>query len=145
MEVPEEKVLSERLAELDNERSKAKDQLNRERLTRVTNDTLRTITSPEFMERLHKSRIAAESGEGMAAAAHLLSIEGLREAGVDIPDDFRVTSRVFEDRETGVRLKIDEGFPDRPGGLDPDALVLGWGACAGGGGLTFCGCGGFST
>ncbi len=118
----------------------AKDQLDRERLMRVTGQVIETITSPAFVERMRKARQAADEGCELDTAADLLSIKGLRDAGVDIPEDFRLTSRVFEDREQGFRLELNSDARLGPGGSP-----LGWGGCAGAGGLTFCGCGGFST
>ena len=119
----------------------AKGQLDRERLMRVSSEVINTITSPEFVEKMRKARISANEGGGLEEAAKLLSIDGLREAGVDIPTDFRLTSRVFEDRATGFKLELKSDLRTSRPGTEP----LGWGACAGGGGLTFCGCGGFST
>jgi hypothetical protein len=58
---------------------------------------------------------------------------------VEIPDDLRVTSRVFEDHRTGLDLNI------RTAPLDPKGGPVGWGVCAGGGGDEYCACAGFST
>jgi hypothetical protein len=92
---------------------------------------------------MRRARIQADGGGAIEDAAQLLSIKGLRDAGAEIPDDFRLTSRVFEDREQGFKITL-EGDPARPpiSGVDPR---IAWGACGGAGGLTFCGCGGFST
>lgn len=133
-----EQELKAKLDQVEGQRKEAKDQLDRERLIRVTGDVIKTITDQGFVEKMRLAREGADKGEGLDAAAKLLSLEGLREAGVDIPEDFRLTSRVFEDRLSGFRLDID------PVKIDPLAPIA-WGACAGGGGLTFCGCGGFST
>jgi hypothetical protein len=139
---PTEKQGSARLEKerlLQEKAQYAKDQLDRERLTRVTGEVVETITSPEFVERMRKARLAADAGSELDVAANLLSIEGLRAAGANIPADFRLTSRIFEDREQGFRLELRST-------LGTDAISqLGWGACAGAGGLSFCGCGGFST
>lgn len=132
--------LESKLQSAEKERDYVKGQLDRERLLRVTNELIDTITAPEFVEKMRKARVSADAGKGMDAAADLLSIDSLRKAGVDIPKDFRMTSRVFEDLEAGV--KIEQRLPF-PGG--PDIDPLGWGACGGAGGLSFCGCGGFST
>jgi hypothetical protein len=133
--------LREDLARRDDDRRQVHERLSRERLTRVTTEMVQTLTSPAFFDKVRDARDAADRGEGMEAAARLLSIESLRELGVDIPDDFRMTSRVFEDRENGGQVE----FRDVPI-FDPnDPGLVGWGGCAGGGGLTFCGCGGFST
>lgn len=133
--------LEARLTDLEAERREVKGQLDRDRLLRVTSEVVETITSPEFIERMRKARDQSDKGEGMDAVAKVLSIEGLREAGANIPKDFRLTSRVFEDKVRGERFEIGPIV----GGRMPDMDPLGWGACAGAGGLSFCGCGGFST
>jgi hypothetical protein len=135
-----ERRLQDRINQLDNERIQVKSQLDRERLVRVTNGVIETITSPEFIERMQQARMMADSSEGYDAVAKLLTLESLRAAGAEIPDDFRLTSRVFEDKVNGVRFELKSDLTGIPG-LEP----LGWGACGGAGGLTFCGCGGFST
>lgn len=137
----EKAKLENRLDELETERREVKGQLDRDRLMKVTSEVVETITSPEFIERMRKARDQADKGDGMDAVSKVLSIEGLREAGASIPEDFRLTSRVFEDKLRNERFEIG---PIDVGRI-PDADPLGWGACAGGGGLTFCGCGGFST
>lgn len=134
-----ERELQAELDRVEDERRNAKGQLDRERLLRVTNDVVQTITSPRFVESMRQARREADEGAGLETAADLLSIDGLRGAGVDIPDDFRMTSRIFEDREQGVRFEL------RPIPTDPTIRPPEWGGCAGAGGLSFCGCGGFST
>lgn len=124
------------------EKMSEKDQLDRERLMRVTSDVITTITDPGFVDKMRQARKGADKGEGLDAAAKLLSLDGLRKAGVDVPKDFRLTSRVFEDKVEGFRIDIREPLVRLPGGGVPP---LQWGACGGAGGLTFCGCGGFST
>ncbi len=140
MKISKEKLES-RLDVIEAERREVKGQLDRDRLLRVTSEVVETITSPEFIERMRKAREQADNGDGMDAVAKVLSIEGLRDAGAEIPKDFRLTSRVFEDKVRGERFEIRPTFDPNIPTMDP----LGWGACAGGGGLTFCGCGGFST
>ena len=130
-------TLEANLAAIETQRIEAKGQLDRERLTRVTSDLIETITSPEFIENMRVARKEADAGAGMDVASELLSINALRRAGVDIPNDFRMTSRVFEDKSDGFRLEIKD--------LGDIGGPLSWGACGGAGGLTFCGCGGFST
>ena len=136
-----ESGLAERYIAVGEEKLIAKRELDRERLVRVTNSLIETITSEGFVEKMRVARLQADSGAGMDTAADLLSIASLREAGLDIPDDFRMTSRVFEDREAGLRIEKFDHLNMDPIDIDP----LGWGACGGAGGLTFCGCGGFST
>jgi hypothetical protein len=112
-------------------------QLDRERLTKITDSLIQTITSPEFIERMRSFRSVAERTSSFEEAGSLMSIESLREAGAELPEDFRITSRVFEDYEKGTRIAVSpiEGFDPR----------VAWGACAGGGAATVCGCAGGST
>jgi hypothetical protein len=135
-----EASLRAELGARESERQSVKDRLDRERLTRVTSEMIQAMTSPEFVERVRSARDAADKGAGMEVAAQLLSVEELRRSGVDVPDDFRMTSRVFEDLERGTRIVVSD-IPT-VGDFDP---TVAWGGCAGGGGLSFCGCGGFST
>jgi hypothetical protein len=134
-----EEAAKQQLDELDEQRANVKNQLDRERLVRVTGSVIETITSPAFVEKMRQARKAATEGAGMDAAAEFLSLEGLRAAGADIPPDFRMTSRVFEDRVEGLRTEIRAAAPG------PNDPVPQWGGCAGAGGLTFCGCGGFQV
>lgn len=139
-DLEKEQELQAQFNRADEERRIAKEQLDRERLIRVTDEVIRTITTPEFFERMRLAREAADEGAGLDAAADLLSIERLREAGVDIPEDFRISSRTFEDRIQGLRFELQP--VQSVGGTDPIRPDIG--VCAGGGGLTFCACGGFS-
>lgn len=132
--------LEDRMAKVDAERAEIKAQLDRERLVKITSNVIETITAPEFIERMRVARDEAADGAGMEKVGEMLTIEGLRKAGADIPEDFRLTSRVFEDKVNGLRFEVTPKL-DRIPDIDP----LGWGACAGGGAATVCGCGGFST
>lgn len=112
-------------------------QIDRERLTTITNSLIQTITSPKFIERMRQFREKAGGKPDFGEAAELMSLESLRAAGADLPADFRLTSRVFEDSETGLKLDIRAGQLQTAGGP-----ILKWGACAGGGAATVCGCAG---
>lgn len=136
-----EKSLKEQLAGIDQERLIVKNQLDRERLVTITSNLIETITSPQFIERMRQFRTKAGAGANFSDAADLMSLENLRAAGANIPDDFRLTSRVFEDAETGLRVEI-KPRAKLPGAADN---TLAWGACAGGGAATVCGCAGGST
>lgn len=113
----------------------------RDRLIRATTTVIETITSPGFMEKMREARARAEANGGLDELAGLLSISGLREAGADIPDDFRLTSRVFEDRVGGLKLDI-ETSPRREPGEEPVPVPMG--GCAGGGAASVCGCAGWT-
>jgi hypothetical protein len=133
-----EQELHDQLEQKDKERQSVKDQLDRERLLRVTGDVIKAITAPAFVEKMRLARVEFEAGKGLDVGAKILSIEGLREAGVDIPTDFRLTSRVFEDHVEGTRLEIKSEKSPGP------ELGASWGACAGAGGpLISCGCAGW--
>ena len=79
------------------EKAELKGDLDRDRLMAATNTVIETITSPEFVEKMRQAREAAEKDGGYEAVAKILSLEGLRAAGAKIPEDFRLTSRIFED------------------------------------------------
>lgn len=115
-------------------------QIDRERLTTITNSLIQTITSPKFIERMRQFREKAGSNPDFGDAADLMSLESLRAAGAEVPNDFRLTSRVFEDSETGFKLDIRPAQRAVAGGP-----ILKWGACAGGGAATVCGCAGGGT
>ena len=113
--------------------------IDRERLTTITNSLIKTITSPQFIERMRQFREKAATKPDFGAAADLMSLESLRAAGAELPPDFRLTSRVFEDAATGLKLDIR---PTQQQAVDGSKLE--WGACAGGGAATICGCAGGS-
>ena len=129
-----------RMDALESERRLVKSQLDRERLKDITNSLIETITSPQVIENMKSFRAKAAKGGSFDDAADLMSLEVLRAAGAKLPDDFRLSSRVFEDLETGTKIEIRPPHID-VGDIDP----LAWGACAGGGAATVCGCAGGST
>ena len=103
-------TLEANLAAIETQRIEAKGQLDRERLTRVTSDLIETITSPEFIECMRVARKEADAGAGMDVASELLSINALRRAGVDIPNDFRMTLGSFTARAIPSQLRKDRIF-----------------------------------
>lgn len=144
------KSLEEKFADISREQLLVKSQLDRERLTTITSNLIDTITSPKFVDRMRQFREKADGGASFDDAADLMSLESLRAAGATIPDDFRLTSRVFEDRVTGLRIDIRPprdigGILDPRGGFGDAGGPVEWGACAGGGAATVCGCAGGST
>jgi hypothetical protein len=135
------KALETELKDLDSKRVIVKEALNRDRLNEITNNIIETISSPKFMERMKSFRDkAAVEGVDFAEAGNIMSIESLKEAGATIPDDFRLTSRVFEDREIGLKIEFND-----PKRRIMDVGPVAVGACGGAGGLSFCACGGGST
>lgn len=133
--------LNQRYNEIEQERGEIKSQLDRDRLTKATTSVVEAITSAPFIERMREFRERAARGDvALEEVSQLLSVDGLRAAGAELPDDFRLSSRTFEDFQTGTRIDI------RPGNVIGDiGMAPQWGACAGGGAATVCGCAGGST
>jgi hypothetical protein len=133
--------LLRQLEKQDQERKDTKRELDRERLIRVTAGVIDTITSPEFVERMRLAQLELQRGGGMEAAAKLLSLDALRQSGAEIPDDFRLTSRIFEDPANGLRVE----YKSEVSSSNVD-MQTAWGACAGAGGpLIGCGCSGWQV
>lgn len=114
------------------------DQMDRDRLMRISNTLIETVTSPKVIEHMYEFRKRAAEGASLDEAGDLMSLGALRAAGADLPEDFRLTSRVFEDREKGVRLEL------KPSSLETFGGDVALGVCAGGGAGTVCGCAGGS-
>jgi hypothetical protein len=115
------------------------DELDREQLRKIAGQLIATLTSPAFIEKLSEARKGAETdGPAFDRMANLLSIEGLREAGVDIPPTFRMSSRTFEDKAAGIRLTSE---PDTKTTVD-DKEIHPLGICGGAGFGHVCACGG---
>ncbi|MFM0140603.1 hypothetical protein [Caballeronia grimmiae] len=80
--------------------------LTRESLQKETDAVLDAITHPAFLERMQSFR-ATPLEERYAMAASNLTPEALKSAGVPMPPDMRVSSRVFEEGEGGNRASVD--------------------------------------
>lgn len=146
------------------------EELDPQRLREITEQMLRAMTSPEFVEQLQAVR-NARGDRQLAEASQRLTPEALREAGVDLPDGMRISSRYFEeDYDFPIELGDIGDGPNivnalneaQPGLLDdlkdehPEAFrkivtvdsdgVMPTGepgvlaGCCGGGGATVCGC-----
>jgi hypothetical protein len=138
--MPDPRELKQQLQDLDLQRARVQEELDRDRLTTATNNLLQTITSAPMMERMREFREKAAAGEVKTEeAVGLMSLEELRAAGAKLPEDFRLTSRVFEDLESGSRVEIHDKLGDLIGDRPGPA---GWSFCAGGGAATVCGCAG---
>jgi hypothetical protein len=112
-------------------------EMSKERLKEITGQLLATITSEQFLAKMAEVRNAPE-GERMKAAAFFLSVDALRNSGLDVPTDFRVASRYFEEH-------FDPPGPATPTAKNPTGAqgpVTPLGVCAGGGMGTVCGCAG---
>jgi hypothetical protein len=99
--------------------------LDRDRLKVITQEMVEAITSPEYIEAIQAVRNAPEE-ERLVEASRRLAVDALREAGVRLPEDVRISSRYFEeDLPTGLELGnvsgvnvINELNATRPGLLD---------------------------
>jgi hypothetical protein len=102
---------------------------------------LHLLIEPKFLTRMREVRNAPE-GERLRAAAMFLSIDALRNAGVDLPKDMRIASRYFEENFQG-----DAGASVQGGSVPRGSTAGGQtplGVCAGGGAGNppTCGCAG---
>jgi hypothetical protein len=88
-------------------------EVDAERLREITNRLISVLTSPEFIEQA-RSVYEAPEKERLVVASQRLSVDALRSLGLDLPDDFRVSSRYFEsDWPTAIE------FGDYPEGRNP--------------------------
>jgi len=62
--MPSTDKIKDRLEKLDLEKAELKGQLDRDRLMAATNTVIETITSPEFVEKMHQARDEAEKDGG---------------------------------------------------------------------------------
>ena len=145
--------------------------VTRERLRKMTDEIIEAITSDEFMRRMNQLKTAPLE-ERLETARGLLSVDGLRQAGVDLPEGMRVSSRYFEENvgtfEFGNSDVVAElqtaapGFVEKLRAEKPEVfkrLVSGpsttttaacltadghtvMGSCGGAGAGTVCACGG---
>jgi hypothetical protein len=114
------------------------------RLRKAAVGVVETLTDPNFINKIQQARSHTDdAGNVLDVLKHHFSIEGLREAGVDIPADFRMTSRVFEDVTSEPRIQVSED-------LEPVAAASNFkdnpqagGFCAGGSFRGIRGCAGF--
>lgn len=127
--------LSEKLTTLNAELTRVKSLLERERISRVATNMIETITSPAFVEKMLAAGQKTDAGAGLESMKDLLAIDELRKAGAEIPDDFRIASRVFEDKSQGLRIEVT---PQRDSTSRPAA----GGVCGGFGRGAICACGG---
>ncbi|MBN9552310.1 MAG: hypothetical protein J0H31_26485 [Alphaproteobacteria bacterium] len=116
-------------------------------LRNVTQELVKAITSPEVIEQMRQFREKAAAGGNFTEAGDLMSLESLKAAGANLPDGFRITSRVFEDKSTGKTIDLGPETPfdpNNPVGLGPKDINAVSG-CAGGGAATVCACAGGGT
>ncbi|MGO7045460.1 hypothetical protein ACCT07_36755 [Rhizobium johnstonii] len=131
-----------------------------EHLRNVTQELIKAITSPEVIEQMREFRDKAAAGGDFVDAGNLMSLENLKANGADLPDGFRITSRIFEDKNSGKIINLGPEIPFDPqnpipfdphnpeipfdpqkGGFNP----VGMSGCAGGGAATVCACAGGGT
>ena len=89
-----------------------KEEMNVERMKKMTDEMITAITSPPFVEAMRAVRSAPES-ERLVEGSRRLSPEALRAQGVPLPSDMRISSRYFE---SGGGNPVD--FGDTPGKMN---------------------------
>ncbi|MDL5363417.1 hypothetical protein [Halalkalicoccus sp. NIPERK01] len=98
---------------------------DREQVEKTLSEVLEVITSREYIDQMNKVR-EAPVDERLAAGAKYLTPEALREAGVDVPEGFRISSRYF-DEELGRELEFGQPYEQpnvitRLSDIEPDFL-----------------------
>ncbi|HJP60217.1 MAG TPA: hypothetical protein VJ865_09460 [Gemmatimonadaceae bacterium] len=120
----------------------AVDALAAEKLRKITNDMIDTLSSPAFVAAMTQLK-KTPMDKRLAVASKTLTPTALAAAGVKLPPGMRVTSRYFEQgspadiievTDHGAALRHVSSIPPLGGG----AAVGAWG-CACGGGATVCG------
>lgn len=102
-------------------------EVDRARLHAITDRLSTILTSPEFLEQVRWVFEAPEE-ERLVAASQRLSVKALRGLGLDLPKDFRVSSRYFEsnwpvavelgDYPDGQPNPVNQRNQEDPGALD---------------------------
>jgi len=120
------------------------DTLDAERLRKLTDDIIKAITSPPFVEAMRKMK-ATPVDQRLKVAPQLLSPEVLRSQGAPLPVDMRITSRYFETGKPTIEV-TDPAKPGQPPIVKEAAALTSLeagpvtaGACACGGAGTVCG------
>ncbi|MBK5912434.1 hypothetical protein CCR85_13155 [Rhodothalassium salexigens] len=72
------------------------DDLDPERLKAITSQMVEAITSPAYVEAMRKVK-AASNDKRLDEAMRRLTPKALREQGVRLPEDMRISSRYFEE------------------------------------------------
>jgi hypothetical protein len=78
-------------------------ELDEEELRNRTDDMVEIVSSEAYLRQLEKVHEAPDE-QKMVAASRYLTPEALREAGIDLPGDARISSRYFE-----PGLEVDVG------------------------------------
>ena len=81
-------------------------------LRKTTQDLIEALTSPAYVEAVQAVRDAPEESR-LDEASKRLTPDGLRNQGVPLPSDMRITSRYFE---SGFPSAIDVELGDPPAG-----------------------------
>ncbi|WP_347138856.1 hypothetical protein [Paracoccus sp. SSK6] len=129
----------------------------------MTDSIIDAITSEPFLKRMEEIR-KLPMEERLMRARDILSVDGLREAGVSMPEGMRISSRYFEE-DLGVLEfgNVDEFEAPEANSTDPKITLkdgssikvapfpgiacysegpVVMGTCGGAGAGTVCGCGG---
>ncbi|MFD9412497.1 hypothetical protein ACFWBN_36595 [Streptomyces sp. NPDC059989] len=101
--------------------------LDPDELTQQAITLSKMASHPGFLAILDEISQAPEA-EQLETAERLATVENLRSKGVPIPDDFRLTTRFFENPEAATvsSFKIDTATPP---GVDDDTVVSGLTVC----------------
>ncbi|QBK30394.1 hypothetical protein [Roseitalea porphyridii] len=122
----------------------AVDELEVERLKKMSSEMIDAISSPAFVEAMRKLKETPVE-DRLKVGAKLLDPKRLRKEGVPLPDDMRISSRYFEPGKPVISVDDAGAFTGTRSELPNDPDVVAVGGCACGGGLSFCGGAGGST
>ena len=81
-------------------------ELSREALMSETEEVLNAITHPTFVEEMRRFRSKSGNDRIRFAEEHLVPT-ALADGGVPLPDEMRVSSRVFEEGDPGSQEYVD--------------------------------------
>ncbi len=125
--------------------------MDRVKLERQMHDIVEMITHPEFVEAMRNMK-AADPNERQEVGRQTLTPNALKERGVPMPENMRITSRYFEAsppeiidvNQDGVIIRTPQDADlEQAFGFSPSEVA--WGGCACGGAATVCGGAGGST
>ncbi|WEL22682.1 hypothetical protein HBNXHr_2643 [Halorhabdus sp. BNX81] len=100
--------------------------MDREAAEEKLQEVVSVVTSEAYLDQLEKVRQAPPE-ERMEAGARYLTPSALREAGVEVPEDMRISSRLFDD-QIGKETEFGNPDADQPNvisdlsELDPEYL-----------------------
>jgi hypothetical protein len=114
------------------------DDINAERLTKMTNELIAAISAPPFVAAMKELKVTP-TDQRLALASKRLTPTVLSAAGVKFPQGMRITSRYFEPGTPDIIEVTDHGAVLRHvNSLPGTGATAAW-ACACGGAATVCG------